>query len=103
MAPKREPLTMEDREDISRGLAKGLANKDIALSVGRDESVVSREIDAARRPGGVPCLESGRGGPRIAKPPEGTQNRRRAGTARAGHRRPEERLVAGADIGQAVL
>jgi transposase, IS30 family len=44
VAPKREPLTMEDREDISRGLAKGLDNKDIAFSVGRDESVVSREI-----------------------------------------------------------
>ena len=44
MAPKREPLTMEDREDISRGLAKGLSNKDIALSIGRDESVVCREI-----------------------------------------------------------
>src|SRR5713226_8454402 len=35
---------MEDREDISRGLAKGLENKDIAASIGRDESVVSREI-----------------------------------------------------------
>ena len=45
MAPKREPLTMEDREDISRGLAKGLSNKDIASSVRRDESVVSREIE----------------------------------------------------------
>jgi IS30 family transposase len=44
VAPKREPLTMEDREDISRGLAKGLDNKDIASSIGRDESVVSREI-----------------------------------------------------------
>ncbi len=44
MAPKRELLTLEDREDISRGLAKGLENKDIAASVGRDESVVSREI-----------------------------------------------------------
>ena len=67
MAPKREPLTMEDREDISRGLAKGLDNKDIAFSIRRDESVVSREIDAARRPGRVPCMESGRGCPRIAK------------------------------------
>jgi IS30 family transposase len=38
------PLTLEDREDISRGLAKGLENKDIAASIGRDESVVSREI-----------------------------------------------------------
>ena len=44
MAPARKPLTMEDREDISRGLAKGLENKDIAASIGRDESVVSREI-----------------------------------------------------------
>ena len=44
MARRREPLTMENREDISRGLAKGLDNKDIAFSVGRDESVVSREI-----------------------------------------------------------
>jgi IS30 family transposase len=44
VAPARKPLTMGDREDISRGLAKGLENKDIAASIGRDESVVSREI-----------------------------------------------------------
>ena len=44
MPPKREPLTLEDREDISRGLAKGLENKEIAFSIGRDESVISREI-----------------------------------------------------------
>jgi transposase, IS30 family len=44
VALRRESLTMEDREDISRGLAKGLENKDIAASIGRDESVVSREI-----------------------------------------------------------
>jgi len=36
---------LEDREDISRGLAKGLPNKDIAASLGRDESVVCREIE----------------------------------------------------------
>ncbi|MGO9080205.1 MAG: helix-turn-helix domain-containing protein [Streptosporangiaceae bacterium] len=52
MAPKREPLTLEDREDISRGLAKGLGNKDIAFSIGREESVVSREI--ARHGGPTP-------------------------------------------------
>ena len=40
----RKPLTLEGREEISRGLAKGLGNKDIAVSLGRDESVVSREI-----------------------------------------------------------
>jgi IS30 family transposase len=44
VAPRRVPLTLEDREDISRGLAKGLENKDIAASIRRDESVVSREI-----------------------------------------------------------
>ena len=44
MASERKPLTLEDREDISRGLAKGLDNKDIARSIGRSESVVSREI-----------------------------------------------------------
>jgi transposase, IS30 family len=42
--PKREPLTLKDREDISRSLAKGLENKEIAFSIGRDESVISREI-----------------------------------------------------------
>ena len=37
-APVRRALTSEDREDISRGLAKGLENKDIAVSIGRSES-----------------------------------------------------------------
>jgi len=41
---RRAPLTLEDREDISRGLVKGLSNKDIAFSIGRSESVVFREI-----------------------------------------------------------
>lgn len=45
MAAERKSLTLEDREDISRGLAIGLPNKDIARSIGRDESVVSREIE----------------------------------------------------------
>ena len=44
MALARKPLTMGDREDISRRLAKGLENKDIPASIGPDESVVSREI-----------------------------------------------------------
>jgi len=44
VASERKPLTLEDREDISRGLAKGLDNKDISRSIGRSESVVSREI-----------------------------------------------------------
>jgi IS30 family transposase len=44
VAPERKMLTLEDREEISRGLAMGLDNKDIAASIERDESVVSREI-----------------------------------------------------------
>lgn len=35
---------MADREEISRGLSGGMEQKDIAKSIGRDESVVSREI-----------------------------------------------------------
>ena len=46
----RRLLTLLDREEISRGLAAGLSNKDIAARVGRCPSVVSRE---RRRHGGV--------------------------------------------------
>ena len=35
---------MADREEISRALASGAGQKDIAISIGRCESVVSREI-----------------------------------------------------------
>lgn len=45
MADARKPLTLEGREDISRGLARGISSKDIARSIGRDESAVSREIE----------------------------------------------------------
>jgi transposase, IS30 family len=37
-------LSLADREEISRGLANGAEQKDIAVSIGRCESVVSREI-----------------------------------------------------------
>jgi IS30 family transposase len=40
----RNSLTLADREEISRGLACGLTNKEIAASIGRRESVVSEEI-----------------------------------------------------------
>jgi len=42
-------LTLADREEISRGLAEGLELKDIAERIGRDPSIVSREV---RRHGG---------------------------------------------------
>jgi IS30 family transposase len=37
-------LTLLDREEISRGLAEGLEFKQIAARVGRDPSVISREV-----------------------------------------------------------
>jgi IS30 family transposase len=40
----RRPLTLEDREEISRCLAMCLTNKEIAVHIERDESVVCREI-----------------------------------------------------------
>jgi IS30 family transposase len=37
-------LTLLDREEISRGLAEGLELKQIAARIGRDRSVISREV-----------------------------------------------------------
>ena len=40
----RRMLSLVDREEISRGLAESLQYKDIAIRIGRDASVVSREV-----------------------------------------------------------
>jgi transposase, IS30 family len=40
----RAMLTLGDREEISRGLAEGLEYKQIAFLIGRNPSVVSREV-----------------------------------------------------------
>ena len=44
MAQIRRMLTIEDREEITRGIAEGLSGKEIAARIGRCQSVVSREI-----------------------------------------------------------
>src|SRR6266702_1667470 len=44
MGCKRQMLTVEDREEISRGVAEGLFGCQNAARIGRDPSVVSREI-----------------------------------------------------------
>jgi IS30 family transposase len=41
---QRRPLTLEDREEISRCLAMQLTNKEIAVHAERSESVICREI-----------------------------------------------------------
>jgi transposase, IS30 family len=40
----RTMLMLSDREEISRGLAEGLQFKEIGLRLGRDPSVISREV-----------------------------------------------------------
>jgi transposase, IS30 family len=45
----RRILTVQDREEITRGIAEGVSGNEIAARIGRDPSVVSREI---RRGGG---------------------------------------------------
>ena len=44
MPAVRAMLMLADREEISRGLAEGLQFKEIGLRLGRDSSVISREV-----------------------------------------------------------
>lgn len=44
MGAVRQMLTLEDREEISRGIAEKRSSKEIAVRIGRCPSVVSREI-----------------------------------------------------------
>jgi transposase, IS30 family len=47
----RRMLTETDREEITRGLAAGVSYKQIASRIGRDPSVVSREVHRGGGPG----------------------------------------------------
>ena len=44
MPAVRAMLMLADREEISRGLAEGLRYREIGLRLGRDSSVISREV-----------------------------------------------------------
>jgi IS30 family transposase len=44
MPAVRVMLMLSDREEISRGLAQGLQYREIGLGLGRDSSVISREV-----------------------------------------------------------
>ncbi|MEU4218059.1 helix-turn-helix domain-containing protein [Actinoplanes sp. NPDC026623] len=37
-------VTLPDREEISRGLAEGLLYKEIGVLIGRDPSIISRDV-----------------------------------------------------------
>lgn len=70
----RRMLTLVDREEISRGLAEGLEYKDIARLIGRNPSVVSRDV----------ARHGGRAGYRAAAADQ---------SAAAGRCRPKEHAV----------
>jgi IS30 family transposase len=74
MPAVREMLMLSDREEISRGLVEGLQFKEIARLVGRDPSVISREV----------ARHGGRDGYRAAAADE---------SARAGRGRPKTLAV----------
>jgi IS30 family transposase len=85
MGTVRRMLTSEDREEITRGIVEGLSGKEIAARIGRDPSVVSREI----------CRGGGRGFYRAVR------SQRAATKAR---RRPKPTKLAGnARLRDAVL
>jgi IS30 family transposase len=44
MPAVRMMLTLPEREEISRGLAEGLLYKEIGVVIGRDPSIVSRDV-----------------------------------------------------------
>src|SRR5919107_1313609 len=74
MPAVRKMLMLSDREEISRGLAEGLEYKAIAAGLGRDPSVISREVSR----------HGGRAAYRAARADE---------VARAGRERPKKLAV----------
>src|SRR4030095_4820039 len=64
-APHRRALAalrLEEREEISRGIAVGQSIRQIALGLGRAPSTVSRGAQAQRRQPTVPCQPGGQEG-----------------------------------------
>jgi IS30 family transposase len=83
MPAVRVMLTLVDREEISRGLAEGLPNKEIAVLIGRNPSVVSREI----------ARHGGRAGYRAVAAEQAAQVDRRRPKVYAVERSPRLRAV----------
>ena len=47
-------LTVEERDEILRGICESLSDHSIATGLGRNQSVISREITRNERPGRLP-------------------------------------------------
>ena len=52
----RRVLTIMDRAGIAKGLGEGHSLREIARRIGRDVSVVSREVARNRGEGGYVCV-----------------------------------------------
>ncbi len=83
MPAVRAMLMLSDREEISRGLAEGLQYKEIALRMGRDPSVISRDV----------ARHGGRGGYRAAAADEAACAARERPKVYAVERSPRLRAV----------
>ena len=71
--PRRPPaasrLSLAEREEISRGLARGMTLTAIAASINRSTSTVSREVRRNRGPGGYRAVRADRlAQARLARP-----------------------------------
>lgn len=70
MTSTRRPLTISDREAISRGVAEGLPGVQIAARIRRCPSVVSREITRNRGRAGYRAVEADRRAARARRRPK---------------------------------
>jgi transposase, IS30 family len=71
-------LTLEDREEITRGIAEGLSGKEIAARIGRDPGVVSREIHRGGGRGFYRAVRSHRAAAKRRRRPKVTKLAREA-------------------------
>jgi IS30 family transposase len=83
MPAVRKMLTLVDREEISRGLAEGLEYKEIARLIGRNPSVVSRDV----------ARHGGRAGYRAVPADQAAAGGRQRPKAYAVDRSPRLRMV----------
>ena len=95
----RMMLTLPDREEISRGLAEGLLYKEIGIRLGRDPSIVSREVGRHGGRLGYRAAAADTAARAGRATPEAVRGRAVSWVEGGGDRVAARRLVAGVDRG----